>query len=148
MTGGKERHNLYITNIEKNKSELLLNLDNVRVSPTLQWTPDDESIIFCGSTEKEICTWKYSIKDEQLEKLYFTKELGDFHQVNPKEPWISLIEWDNTRPKVSVIKILNFETKKVIATLDISDETFLIPFDWNFTGERLLLQVTKPEETY
>ncbi|MFW9903266.1 MAG: alpha/beta fold hydrolase [Candidatus Thorarchaeota archaeon] len=147
-TGGNELHNLYITNIEKIHTELLLKLDNVRVSQYLQWTPDDENLIFSGSTEEEICTWRYSIKDQKLVKLYSTKEYSEFHQINPKKPWFSLFEMDNTRPKVSMIKIIDFNSSELIATLDISDDTFLIPFDWNYSGDRLLLQVTKPDKTY
>ncbi|MFW9779559.1 MAG: S9 family peptidase [Candidatus Heimdallarchaeota archaeon] len=143
--GGNEKHDLYLTDLISNKPNLLLKLDSIRVF-TIEWTPDAQSILFSGSSETDICLWKYDLPKAELKTIYQTERLpvDGFFQVNPQQPLISWAEIKPDNPTASTVRIINYHTGAIDSEIEASRDSINNSMAWSEDGLNLLLSSDAP----
>ncbi len=141
--GGNEKHDLYITDIKTENPSVLLKLDSIRVL-TPKWTPDGQAVLFDGSSEMDICLWRYVIATETLDIVYQTKQLHFPFQVNPHNSVVSWSEIKADNPTASRIKIINYQTGEVDTEIQASTDSMNYSIAWSEDGEKLLFSTNAP----
>ncbi|MFX1250814.1 MAG: alpha/beta fold hydrolase [Promethearchaeota archaeon] len=143
--GGNEKHDLFVTDLTTLETSLLVNLNSIRVYIP-KWAPDDQNILFGGSTDTNICLWKFNLDNKDLDVLYKTTQLADMGQINPKQPLVSWAEFKPDNPKASLIKVINYKTGEIRNEIQGSPNSMNESISWNDDGKQLLLQTDAPGE--
>ncbi|MHA1167491.1 MAG: alpha/beta fold hydrolase [Candidatus Hodarchaeales archaeon] len=144
-TGGKEKHDLFLVDMNTIEVSPLLKLESTRVF-SIDWSPDGQHVIFSGSTDTEICLWRYNIKEKSLVELYSTKQWAFMGQVNPEKPLVSWIERVPGSIKDTEIKIFDYHTGELKHLVKGSDNSENFSISWNENGLKLLIASDAPSE--
>ena len=140
---GNEKHNLYITDIGSNETSLLVELDSIRVSK-VDWTSDDRSVLFDGSSLSSMALRRYRVSEKEVETIYETDLLSGMGFVNPKKPLVTYPEQPENHATAQYIKIIDYETHEVVHVLSEKETSLDDDFGWNTDGNKILFWTNAP----
>ena len=134
---GNEKHDLYITDMQTNKTDLFLSLSSTRVNK-VKWAPDGKFIFFEGSTENTICIWRIEIETKKVDKIYETTSLGELSRVNPKRPFLIWNEDSLSNPKESKFLIINYLTNEIVKEFQMGPNYKTYGLIWRPEGNKVV----------
>ncbi|MFQ5978432.1 MAG: alpha/beta fold hydrolase [Candidatus Heimdallarchaeota archaeon] len=143
-TGGNEKHDLFITDLQTYKTTLLKNLDSMRIFEP-KWTQDDQ-ILYDGSSPDHMGIWKYDQDDKSILSFYQSKYMGGMGPVNPKNPLVAYSERRPEAKMASVTKIIDYQSGKVVDEIFGSETSQNEPRSWSDDGTQLLIYTDAPGE--
>jgi dipeptidyl aminopeptidase/acylaminoacyl peptidase len=143
-SGGNEKHDLFITDLQTYETTLLKKLDSIRIFAP-KWTLDDQ-ILYDGSSPDHMGIWRYNQDDKSIISLYQSQYMGIMGPVNPNSP---LVAYSERRPEVkmaTVTKIIDYHSANVVDVIFASETSLNEPMSWNDEGTQLLIYTDAPGE--
>ncbi|TFF66915.1 S9 family peptidase [Candidatus Thorarchaeota archaeon] len=135
---GDERHNLYVTDLKSHEASLLLDLDSIRVSKA-DWTPDDRSVLFDGSSASEMALRYFSLSEKEVINVYETERMSAMGFVNPEKPLVTYNERKPDHPTATDTKIIDYERGEVVDTISEKENSRDYDLGWNTDGSKLVI---------
>jgi dipeptidyl aminopeptidase/acylaminoacyl peptidase len=142
-TAGNEKHDLYVTYLESNETSLLVDLDSIRVFKA-DWTPDDTSILFDGSSPSEMALRRFVLSEEETTIIYETSQMSAMGFVNPEKPLVTYSEQKADHPTAMDVKVIDYKTSEIKDTISQGKTTRDYDLGWSSDGSKLLLWTNAP----
>ncbi len=142
-TAGNEKHDLFVTDLTSYETSLLVDLDSIRVLKA-DWTRDDQSVLFDGSSASEMGLRRFMKSEKEVTTIYETTRLSGMGFVSPEEPLVTYNEQKPDHPTAMDIKVINYETCEVIDTISQGENSRNYDFAWNTDGTKLLFWTNAP----